>query len=203
MGLALSKGLAEAMNGSISVASTVDVGTTFSLELALTEGPIERLERLAPRLIDEPTEDASHKVVLYIEDNSSNVRLMERVLGRRPGITLVHTALGQMGVTLAAERRPDIIFLDMHLPDVPGDEVLRQLWCDPELRRIPVVVLSADATPRHVKRVMASGASAYLTKPLDLQKVLETLDDILTVAGSAHVPGDRADQADGENGMHS
>jgi CheY-like chemotaxis protein len=79
----------------------------------------------------------------------------------------------------------------MHLPDVPGEEVLRLLWNDPELRRVPVVVLSADATPGQVRRVLASGASAYLTKPLDLQKVLDTLDGILSSprpSGAAGIP---------------
>ena len=82
---------------------------------------------------------------------------------------------------MASPQRPVVIFLDMHAPDVSGEEVLRQLWCDPELRRIPVVVLSADATPGQVRRMTASGASAYLTKPLDLPKVLDTLDHVLAV----------------------
>jgi CheY-like chemotaxis protein len=105
---------------------------------------------------------------------------MERVLSRRPGITLIHAPHGQAGITLAHEARPDVIFLDLHLPDLSGEEVLRQLWGDPETRPIPVVVLTADATPGQVRRVMASGASAYLTKPLDLSKVLDTLDALLS-----------------------
>ena len=181
LGLALSRGLAEAMGGELGVVSEVDRGSTFWVELDATEERVESTHAdpiIAAALKPSPRQ----ATVLYIEDNSSNVRLMERVLARRPGITLVHAGQGQTGVALAVNRRPDVIFLDMHLPDVTGEEVLRQLWGDPELRRIPVVVLSADATPGQVRRVLASGASAYLTKPLHLQKVLDTLDEMLQPA---------------------
>jgi PAS domain S-box-containing protein len=179
LGLALSRGLAEAMGGALGVTSEVDRGSTFWLELAASEEQSEGTaegghgdavaERAAPRAA----------TVLYIEDNSSNVRLMERILGRRPGVTLVHAGHGQAGIAAAAARRPDLIFLDLHLPDMSGEEVLRQLWGNRELRSIPVIVLSADATPGQVRRVLASGATAYLTKPLDLHKVLTTLDQVL------------------------
>ena len=81
---------------------------------------------------------------------------------------------------MARQHRPGLILLYLHLPDLPGEEVLRRLWEDPELRAIPVAVLSADATPIQTKRLTASGAKAYLTKPLDIAEVLQLVDTWLT-----------------------
>jgi CheY-like chemotaxis protein len=87
---------------------------------------------------------------------------------------------GGLALDLAREHRPDLILLDVHLPDIEGDEVLRRLREDPETRSIPVVMVSAEATPGKVKRFLAAGARAYLTKPLDVKHFLEVLDEILT-----------------------
>ena len=115
-------------------------------------------------------------VVLYIEDNVSNLRLVEQVLGRRPQTTLLSAMQGQLGLELAREHRPDLILLDLHLPEVPGDEVLRRLLEEPRTRGIPVVILSADATPGQMERLLAAGAQTYLTKPLDVRQLLALVD---------------------------
>lgn len=95
-------------------------------------------------------------------------------------MSLLHAADAQTGLSMARDRHPDVIFLDLHLPDASGEDVLRQLWDDPGLRTIPVIVLSADATYGQMRRLLASGATAYLTKPLDLRQVLEVLDQTLS-----------------------
>jgi CheY-like chemotaxis protein/anti-sigma regulatory factor (Ser/Thr protein kinase) len=180
LGLTLSRGLAEAMGGSLDVSSQVDAGSTFWIELASTKEVAAAAE---PRVIPtglEAKAAGGPAVVLYIEDNPSNVRLMARLLGSRPAISLLHAPDGLTGLQMARERRPDLIFLDLHLPDLSGEDVLHQLWGDPALRTIPVIVLSADATPGQIRRAMASGATAYLTKPLDLSAVLQKLDSVLT-----------------------
>jgi signal transduction histidine kinase/CheY-like chemotaxis protein len=182
LGLTLSRRLAEAMKGAIGVRSEVDRGSTFWVELEATDEravpvmPAADVRPLPAATSDEPA------TVLYIEDNVSNVRLMARLLAQRPMLTLVHAPDGLGGLRLAREQRPDVIFLDLHLPDATGEDVLRQLWDDPALRPIPVIVLSADATPGQIRRTLASGARAYLPKPLDLYKVLDVLDSALRSA---------------------
>jgi PAS domain S-box-containing protein len=179
LGLALSRGLAEAMGGSLGVASTIDEGSTFWIELARTDAPQARGATSADRDSAAAAQPESRGTVLYIEDNQSNVRLMQRVLDRRPGVRLLHAADGAGGLALAAGERPDLILLDLHLPDVSGEEVLRRLGGDSGLRAIPVVVLSADASPQQSRRLEALGAVAYLTKPLEIREVLQIIDDQL------------------------
>jgi PAS domain S-box-containing protein len=180
MGLALSKGLVEAMGGRIGVESELDRGTTFWVELGLVEGPLETYENGRP---DEepsvaPSADRTHKV-LHIEDNLSNLTLVERILGRRPDIELLSAMQGQLGIDLARQHRPDVILLDLHLPDTSGREVLRRLRTYPETRDTPVVIVSADATKTQIARLTADGATGYLTKPLDVKAFIELIDTVL------------------------
>jgi CheY-like chemotaxis protein len=180
LGLALSRGLAEAMGGALGVTSEVDRGSTFWIELAVTDVPQPAAQSTGDSRDATATEVVEAAgVVLYIEDNRSNVRLMERVLERRPHVRLLHAANGDDGLRQARAEQPDLIFLDLHLPDLPGEDVLQQLWSDSVLRRIPVAVLSADATPEQSRRLKASGAIAYLTKPLDIAQLMRLLDDTL------------------------
>ena len=116
---------------------------------------------------------------MYIEDNLSNLRLVERIIARRPGVTLVSAMQGSRGVELARAHRPDLIILDLHLPDMPGADVLVRLLADPTTKAIPVVILSADATPGRISRLLEQGARAYLTKPLDVRELLSLIDDTL------------------------
>ncbi len=85
---------------------------------------------------------------------------------------------GRLGLDLAREHRPDLILLDLHLPDMPGEEFLLRLRAMPETREIPVVVISADATPGQTDRLLASGARGYLTKPVEVKKFLALLDEV-------------------------
>lgn len=129
----------------------------------------------------QPPQEAQQGMLLYIEDNMSNLRLMKRMLARRPGLALLHTAQGLRGLELAREHRPNVILLDLHLPDISGDEVLDRLKRDPVTSAVPVVVVSADATAAASARLLAAGANAFLSKPLDVGLLLSAIDRFVGV----------------------
>ncbi len=182
IGLALSRQLARAMGGTLDVDTTLGQGSTFWIELALVEAPVERYERLTagttPAPIQPPPED--RHVVLYIEDNLANLKLVQNLLGRRPNIKIIPAMQGRLGLELAREHHPALVLLDLHLPDIGGDQVLQELRDDPATTSIPVVILSADATPGQVQRLLSAGATAYLTKPFDVRELLGILDTVTT-----------------------
>ena len=177
LGLALSKGLILAMGGLIGVESHVGTGTTFWIDLpqgAPSDAVIT--QRAAPAL---PKDLESRGTLLYVEDNRSNVRLLERLIARRRGVRLIAASTGEEGLAQARRARPDLVLLDLHLPDMPGEEVLRLLRADDATREIPVAVLSADATTAQRHRLIGAGAAAYLTKPVDISELLGLIDQQL------------------------
>jgi CheY-like chemotaxis protein len=115
--------------------------------------------------------------LLYIEDDIANVTLVERILQLRPGLTMKHSTTGRAGVETAALHHPRLILLDLNLPDIHGAEVLQLLQNAPQTSQIPVVVLSANAAPTQIERLLTAGARNYLTKPFDLDHFLAVLDE--------------------------
>jgi CheY-like chemotaxis protein len=179
LGLALSKGLMEAIGGSLGVISEPGVGSTFWLELPLATTSSNFAESELDVTPSTPDNESRMATVLYIEDNIGNVRLLERLLAHRPSIEFITTMQGSRGFELALEHRPDLILLDVHMPDLSGYEVLALLHGDERTASIPVVMLSADASHEQVQRFSDAGARDYLTKPLDLQNFLDQLDGYL------------------------
>ncbi len=180
LGLALSKSLVEAMRGTMHVQSRQGVGSTFSVELQIVAAASVAADDASSGGIDPQAVGDTHalpRTILYIEDNLSNLRLVESILARRPGMSLLSAMQGRMGVDLARDHRPDLILLDPHLPDLSGEEVFRLLREDPRTRDIPVIVLSADAIPAGMGPWLEAGVRAYLTKPLDSHRFLAAVDE--------------------------
>jgi signal transduction histidine kinase/CheY-like chemotaxis protein len=186
IGLSLSRQLAEAMGGFLGVETVVGEGSTFWVELPLVEGPVDRYERLNTRSRSERDGALSNRrrTVLYIEDNLANVTLVQRIVAQREGVEIIPAMQGRLGLELAREHLPALVLLDLHLPDISGDEVLQRLRDDPVTARIPVVIVSADATPGQIQRLLNAGALAYLTKPIDVAELLGMLDDHLPTEAS-------------------
>jgi PAS domain S-box-containing protein len=174
LGLPLTKGLVEAMGGVITAESEPGTGTTMRVKLIHAEGP--QREPACNGAI--PPADGSlggDRTILYIEDNLSNLKLVERVLDRFPALQLIRATQGQLGVDLARQHQPDLILLDLHLPDLHGREVLTKLKSDPVTAAIPVMVMSADASPDQQQQLRDAGAANYITKPIDVQALLTTI----------------------------
>jgi signal transduction histidine kinase/ActR/RegA family two-component response regulator len=186
LGLALSKGLVEAMGGLLRVESVPGAGSTFVVELPRTAKPQAIDEGVSPDVPSEAPASGGPRTLLYIEDNSANYQLIEKALGRRPELHLLWAVQGNLGVDLARQHQPDLVLLDLHLPDMSGEQVLRLLRDDPRTAQIPVVVLSADATPGQVGKLLAAGAVEYLTKPLQVRRFLEVVDHILEERSLGH-----------------
>ncbi len=179
LGLALSKGLMEAIGGSLGVESEPGVGSTFWLELPLATTSTKFIDVESEATTTPGSNAPRSATVLYVEDNVGNVRLLERLMVHRPNVRLITSLQGGLGFELAQQHHPDLILLDVHMPDLSGYEVLQRLRADPRTASIPVVMLSADASHEQIHRFRDAGARDYLTKPLDLQNFLSQLDAYL------------------------
>ena len=182
VGLALSKALMHAMDGELGLDSDIGTGSTFWLELPLGQ-PVDQqqLSQNDDRLAFTTAAIENSRVfnLLYIEDNLSNLRLVEALLARRPDLILTPAMQGNIGIELALKHLPDLILLDMHLPDIQGDEVLSKLRNNPVTSAIPILILSADATSSQIDKLLGMGANAYITKPLDIRKFIAVVDETL------------------------
>lgn len=118
--------------------------------------------------------------VVYIEADRTNALLMQFLLGLRTNYVMHHANDGLSGLEVCRRVRPDLVITEMHLPDVTAYEVLRILRDDTATENLPCIVLSSDAMPAHIERALASGFDGYWTKPIDIWKLMQNIDDIAT-----------------------
>jgi signal transduction histidine kinase/ActR/RegA family two-component response regulator len=179
LGLALSRQLIEAMGGTTGVTSRHGEGSVFWLELPATEPVAVSQQAIERDTVVLSRAYTSTKTVLYVEDMVENLRLVEQILKQRPSTTVVPAMLAGVALDLARQYQPDLILLDLGLPDMPGEEVLQLLRADPGTADIPVVILSAEVGQHRIDRLLANGATAYLTKPISVRSLLQVIDRVL------------------------
>lgn len=175
LGVGASQRLAERMGGVLSAAADAWGATVFTLTLPAATGGLA----LGPGSGSGSGPGVGQAVVLYVEDNPANVALMRQAAGGL-GLTLHAAATGAEGLELAQALRPDVVLLDIGLPDMDGYAVKARLDADPTTRDVPVIALTAATSPRDLRRGRAAGFDAYLTKPLDLTALGAALNDVLT-----------------------
>jgi PAS domain S-box-containing protein len=175
VGLALSKTLSREMNGTLTVFSTPGTGSTFCLELPQAQKPPMDLEPQPDRVaVPDDAADAVRPItVLYIEDNITNSQLIDRALQTQKNVDLAIAVQGSLGLDLVNRLHPDLVLLDLHLPDMTGEDVLRSIRATPEVADTTVVICSADASRGRPRKLIEAGANGYLTKPIELADLFE------------------------------
>lgn len=185
IGLTITRRIVELMGGTVEAQSEVGVGSSFWLDLPLESLPVvdsgaghdsPELAGAVPALPVDPTQH----IVLYIEDNPSNIRLVAQILGRRPHIHLLTAHTPELGIALAHSRRPELILLDINMPGMNGYQVLAVIKAEPDLKDIPVIAVTAAAMQSDIERGKAAGFTDYLTKPIDIGRLYGMIDEHLT-----------------------
>jgi len=165
------------MGGALRAHSVAGQGSAFVLRLPCSSDPDtvrSDLDALAP-----VPADYHRRLVHYVEDNETNIEVMRGILAQRPQVELQVSVTGLDGLAAIRARRPDLILLDMHLPDINGMELLRHLKSDAHTGGIPVVVVSADALTQQIDAAFEAGCVRYLTKPVSVAELLAVIDDLL------------------------
>ena len=186
IGLTIVKALVEGMGGTVAVSSRRGQGTVFEVALPLATGDLATVPVApAPEPIVTSTDRCERTgQLLYIEDNAVNVMLVEELVKNLTGLQIASEPTGAAGVARARTLRPDVILVDLQLPDFDGFEVLRRLRALPETATTPCIALSANAMPEDIRRGIEAGFSEYWTKPIDFKVFLSSLEKLFPAAAA-------------------
>jgi CheY-like chemotaxis protein len=183
IGLTISNGLMQVMEGKIRVESTVGKGSCFTLELPAGEltQPSGEYAPL-PESTEKTSQVSEAPVLLYVEDNAANLKLVEQIMVQRPHIRLLTAPQAKLGIELAQVHQPDLILMDIHLPGMNGVEAFDYLSTQEETKHIPIVAVSANAMQSDIDRTLKKGFKSYITKPIDVISFLEIIDRFLVAS---------------------
>ena len=186
IGLAMTRRVVEVMGGAVGVQSTAGAGSVFWIELPRADAPAQSAGPDAVASTGAPLVAAGPvRTVLYVEDNTANLQLVEQIIARRPDLRLISAGDGALGLELARTAQPDLVLMDISLPGMSGITAMQLLRADPATAHIPVVALSANAIPRDIGRGLEAGFFRYITKPIRIDEFLQTLDLALEFAQAA------------------
>ncbi len=191
IGLVVAKRLVELMKGIIGVESVVGVGSVFWFELiAIAEERIfiKESETAALSRKLSVSHGARLHSLLYVEDNPANLKLVEQIIARYPNIQLLTAVNGNSGIDIARTSKPDVILMDINLPDITGFEVQKILRTDIITANIPIIAISANAMPLDIERGLKAGFFRYITKPIKVDEFMKAVDEALEYAQKQVMP---------------
>ena len=179
IGLVVTKQLVELMGGTIGVDSVVGVGSEFWVELARDVAPPLAERDFQPIAAAQAEMNPSQMTLLYVEDNASNMMLVEKIIEDHSNLRMLSAPNGRLGIARAREQLPDVILMDINLPDLNGIEAMNILHRDPATKHIPIIALSANAMLYDIEKGLEAGFFRYLTKPIKIDELLKAMDAAL------------------------
>ena len=185
IGLVITRELLHLMDGEVGFESQEDKGSIFWIEVPIVSQTTEKtLNALETQGDDLPlmavNDSKGHDyTVLYVEDTPDNLKLMQMILGEQPNIGLISAHTAELGIEIAEANEPDIILMDINLPGMSGIEAVRHLKQHEKTKNIPVIAITAAAMAHEMKKAEGADFQTYLTKPLDVQKFLTTMREVL------------------------